>query len=224
MMTLQPTKAKYTGTVGEIAASLPGAAAIFKNFNIDFCCHGDVSLDEAAADRGIDVFMIEQALSTLQADDLPTPAKLSTGELTEYVQTRYHETQRREIAELIQLSRKVEAVHKDHPRAPAGLADVLRQMEGELEVHMKKEELILFPAMRWADTVLDAPISQMRHDHNDHALFLERLKGLTNDFTLPEDACRSWQALYSGLAKLADDLVEHIHIENNILFPRFEAR
>lgn len=224
-MTQQPLSAEHFGrTVGEIAASLPGAAAVFRKFKIDFCCHGDVSLDEAAAGRGLDVATIADALRSLDASDLPEPAKLTSADLIDHIQTRYHETHRREIAELIQLSRKVEAVHKEHPQAPLGLADLLRQIEGELEVHMKKEELILFPAMHWADTALDMPIGQMRHDHNDHAEFLDRLKAVTEDFTLPEGACRSWQALYAGLAKFADDLVEHIHIENNILFPRFESR
>ncbi|WP_373090098.1 iron-sulfur cluster repair di-iron protein [Sneathiella sp.] len=223
-MTIHATKPSlYNQTVGEIAAMRPGAAAIFRKLNINFCCHGDVTLDIAAKDQGLDVSFVEQALCALDVEDLPASTKLSSGELTEYIQSRYHETHRREIPELIMLSRKVEAVHKDHPDAPAGVALLLRAIEGELEVHMKKEELILFPAMRWTDTTLDAPISQMRHDHNDQGVFLERLKELTDNFNLPKEACRSWQALYIGLVKLTNDLVEHIHLENNVLFPRFET-
>jgi regulator of cell morphogenesis and NO signaling len=222
-MTIQVSKKPLSNqSVGEIAATLPGAAAIFRKFKIDFCCHGDVTLDVAAKAQELDLFFLEQALGALDPDDLPAPTKLSSGDLTEYIQSRYHETHRREIPELILLARKVEAVHRDNPKVPAGVATVLQQMEGELEVHMKKEELILFPAMRWADTTLDAPISQMRYDHTDHGACLERLKKLTDEFTLPEGACRSWQALYIGLAKLTEELQEHIHLENNVLFPRFE--
>lgn len=223
-MTVQFTKASLQDqTVGQIAASLPGASAIFRNFKIDFCCGGDVTLDIAAKDLGLDVFVIEQALSALQSHELPASTNLSSGELTEYIQSRFHDTHRREIPELILLARKVEAVHRDNPKVPAGVAALLKEMEGELEVHMKKEELILFPAMRWADTTLDAPISQMRYDHTDHGVYLQRLAELTDNFTLPEGACRSWQALYAGLAKLTEDLQEHIHLENNVLFPRFET-
>lgn len=223
-MTVQFTKASLQDqTVGQIAASLPGASAIFRNFKIDFCCGGDVTLDMAAKDLGLDLFVIEQALSALQSDELPASTNLSSGELTEYIQSRFHDTHRREIPELILLARKVEAVHRDNPKVPAGVAALLKEMEGELEVHMKKEELILFPAMRWADTTLDAPISQMRYDHTDHGVYLQRLAELADNFTLPEGACRSWQALYAGLAKLTEDLQEHIHLENNVLFPRFET-
>lgn len=128
----------------------------------------------------------------------------------------------RELPELIELARKVESVHRDHPQVPRGLVRLLQQIRGDLESHMKKEQLILFPAMqRHAGNGFDAPIAQMRHDHIDHGEHLRRLEDMTGGFALPDGACRSWQALYSGAAKLRDDLIEHIHLENNVLFPRF---
>ena len=146
-----------------------------------------------------------------------------TDDLIDHILTRYHETHRRELPELVKLGRKVEAVHSDHPQVPHGLADSLQQMLGKLEVHMKKEELILFPAMRRKSAGgLAVPIAQMRHDHDDHGEHLRRLGSITGNFTLPEGACRSWQALYAGSAKLSNDLMEHIHLENNVLFPRYE--
>jgi regulator of cell morphogenesis and NO signaling len=88
---------------------------------------------------------------------------------------------------------------------------------------MKKEELILFPAMRrQAHGGLDDPVAQMRHDHDDHGAHMRHLEDMTNGFAPPEGACRSWQALYVGTAKLTNDLMEHIHLENNVLFPRYE--
>jgi regulator of cell morphogenesis and NO signaling len=114
-------------------------------------------------------------------------------------------------------------VHAGDPSAPAGLASLLEKLIGELEVHMKKEELILFPAMmRSASGGLGAPVAEMRHDHDDQGVHLRKLEAITNGYALPAEACRSWQALYRGTAKLADDLMEHIHLENNVLFPRFE--
>ncbi len=212
-------------TVGEIAATVPGATAIFRRFKLDFCCGGDVALADAANDRGIAVADVEQALAALAEVEDAAPAAQETGELIDHILARYHETHRRELPELIRLARKVEAVHAERPDAPRGLADTLQEMLGELEVHMRKEELILFPAMRhFADGGgLDGPIAQMRHDHDDHGAQLQRLEEITGNFTLPEGACRSWQALYAGAAKLADDVREHIHLENNVLFPRYEA-
>lgn len=210
--------------VGEIAANLPGATGVFRRFGIDFCCHGDILLGEAAQTRGVDPETLEAALRELdvtRSSELPT----ETAELIDHILERYHETHRRQLPELIQLSRRVEQVHAGKLGVPAGLADILQRALGELEVHMRKEELILFPAMRREDGMrpLDGPTSQMREDHGDQAQMLERITRLTDDFTVPEGACGTWRALYAGAAEFKDDLIDHIHIENNILFPRFEG-
>lgn len=210
-------------TVGDIAATMPGATGIFRRFKLDFCCGGDIALENAARQRGIDLAEVEHALNALDELESATPVPQQTSELIDHILTRYHETHRRELPELVKLGRKVEAVHSDHPQAPRGLADTLQRMLGELEVHMKKEELILFPAMRQrSEGNLGVPIAQMRHDHDDHGEHLRKLESITDNFTLPEGACRSWQALYAGSAKLSNDLMEHIHLENNVLFPRYE--
>lgn len=147
-----------------------------------------------------------------------------TAPLIAHILTRYHEVHRRELPELLALARRVETVHAGHPDMPRGLGELLERIQRELESHMCKEELILFPAMarvEAADGGLEAPISRMRHEHDDHAASLRELEALTCDFALPDGACRTWQALYAGGAKLVDDLREHIHLENDLLFPRF---
>ncbi len=155
----------------------------------------------------------------------PSELPSDTAELIDHILERYHETHRRQLTELIQLARRVEQVHAGKPGVPSGLADILQRALGELEVHMRKEELILFPAMRRPDGMrpLDGPTSQMREDHSDQEEMLERVTAMTADFTAPEDACRTWRALYAGAAEFRNDLVDHIHIENHILFPRFET-
>lgn len=213
-------------TIGDIAATLPGATAIFRKFKIDFCCNGDLTLSGAAQRRGVDLGEVVQALETLGTDTGAgvAPSAMSSNELIDHIQTRYHEAHRRTLPELIKLSRKVEAVHREHPKVPAGLSDALQQIESELEQHMAKEEATLFPAIRQrTDGKLNAAINELRHEHDDQGTFLRSLENLTNDFTLPEGACRSWQALYISTAQLAEDLMEHIHLENNVLFPRFAA-
>lgn len=208
--------------IGDIATSLPGATGIFRKFRLDFCCGGDMILKEAAATRGADLGAVERELAMLNADaesEVPT----ETAALIDYIIYRYHETHRRQLPELHKLALKVEAVHKDHPKAPHGLADLLHRLIGELEVHMKKEELILFPLMKSrASCGAGGPIAQMRLDHDDHGEMLRKLEAMTDGFVPAEGACRSWQALYSGAAKFTDDIMEHISLENNVLFPRFE--
>ncbi|MCB1478764.1 MAG: hemerythrin domain-containing protein [Rhodobiaceae bacterium] len=145
------------------------------------------------------------------------------GELTRFIETRYHEKHRAQLPGIAALSDKVEAVHAGHEGVPAGLADVLRKMIGDLEVHMKKEELILFPAIRQEAKGLDAPITVMRADHDDHAGEIARIRQLTGDLTLPGDACRSWTRLYAELGDFLNDLENHIRLENDVLFPQFET-
>lgn len=213
-------------TVGEIAVTIPGATAVFRKFKIDFCCNGDLDLAAAAHRRNLDPTDVERALNALTTDGGPiaAPAAMGSEDLIDHIQERYHEAHRRDLPELIALSRKVEAVHREHSKVPAGLWEVLRQMQGELEQHMTREETTLFPAMRTrANGALDVTIGELRHEHDDQGVLLRRLESLTDDFTLPEGACRSWQALYVGTAQLAEDLMEHIHLENNVLFPRFTA-
>lgn len=144
------------------------------------------------------------------------------GELTQFIEIRYHAKHRAELPALAALAEKVESVHRDDVHVPAGLAALLRRMTGELEVHMKKEELILFPAMRNALAGLDSPITAMRQDHDDHTDELATIKRLTNNLTLPQDACGSWTRLYSDLSEFVNDLEEHIRLENDVLFPHFE--
>lgn len=211
-------------SVGDIAASMPGATAIFRRFRIDFCCNGDLDLEAAAQRRGVDAVELRRALEDLSAQSAEVPARMGSDELIEYIQSCYHQAHREQLPELIALSRKVEAVHREHPRVPAGLADALRHMAAELEAHMTREETSLFPAMRaGAAGGLGLSIDELRAEHDDHGQLVELVETITDRFTVPEGACRSWQALYVGAARLVDDLMEHIHLENNVLFPRFAA-
>lgn len=209
-------------TIGEIAATLPGATAVFRKFKLDFCCGGDAMLADAVRKRGLDIGLVEKTLAALFPSKL-APAPEATGALIDHILSRYHETHRRELPELVRLARKVEAVHAGHPEAPRGLADTLGAIATELEEHMQREEAELFPLMRQQhDAGAELPVAQMRHDHDRHGELLRRLDTLAHGFTLPEGACRSWEALYVGTDKLVDDVMEHIHLENNVLFPRFE--
>lgn len=219
--TMEPLRHR---NVGEIAVNVAGATGVFRRFGIDFCCHGDVPLEEAARRGGIDVDTLIDEISNLDGTAETSALPEETGALIDHILARYHDVHRLQVPELITLSRRVEQVHAGKPGVPAGLADMLQAALGELEVHMRKEELVLFPAMRRQGAgPLDGPISQMRHDHVDHGEVLEHIAKLTGDFTLPDGACGTWRALYAGAAQLRDDLIEHIHIENNILFPRFES-
>lgn len=209
-------------TLGEIAVALPGATALFRGMGLDYCCGGQITLGDAVAANSLDLHTIVAELRGLKQDGVSTPADLDTGSLIDTIITRFHRVHSKELPELIQLAERVEAVHQEHASVPAGLAALLKTMLGELTIHMQKEELVLFPQMKNGATMpLQFLISTMMAEHQEHGAHLEEIKRLTNDLVVPPDGCMTWRALYSGLTKFMDDLIEHIHIENNILFPRF---
>ena len=208
--------------IGQIAVQLPGATAVFRRLKLDFCCGGQVSLAKAAADKGLDADAVLAELAALQRSDA-VPEAASPSALIDHILARYHEVHRAQLPELIRMARRVEAVHRDHSEVPAGLADALEAMEQELLSHMHKEEAVLFPMLRaGGNSFVTQPIAMMRHEHNDHGEALEQIARLTHDITPPLGACNTWRALYAGLAQLRDDLINHIHLENNVLFPQFE--
>lgn len=221
--TTAPSQAAFASrTLADIASTLPGSAGVFRRHKLDFCCGGRVPLADAAAAKGLRLDEVEAELGAIAASRLPVSPPQSTDELISLIETRYHAAHRRELPELTRLARRVEAVHKDHADAPFGLATLLETMEGELETHMRKEEQVLFPLMRRGrDPLIVQPIAVLLAEHDDHGAHLRALERLTGEFTPPEDACPTWRALCVGVKKFADDLVEHIHTENNILFPRF---
>lgn len=144
-------------------------------------------------------------------------------ELTRYIEARYHARHRQQLPDLTDLAEKVETVHAGAEGLPEGLSKLLRRMIGEMEVHMKKEELILFPAIRkGGGPGIENPIHLMRADHDDQAGEVLEIRRLTAGLTLPDGACRTWAALYDGLDEFIADLEEHLRLENEVLFPQFE--
>jgi regulator of cell morphogenesis and NO signaling len=209
-------------TLAEIARELPGAAAVFRRYGLDYCCGGNQTLRAAASAAGIDPAELRSALADLAPQ--PTQAPDEPLALIAYILTRFHETHRRELPELIALARRVEQAHAEHPQVPRGLASLLEHMAGALEEHMLKEERILFPMMRAGGSpMIGCPIGVMQHEHVEHGERLRQLEALTRNHTPPAEACASWHALYAGTRKLVDDVMQHIHLENNVLFPQFSA-
>ncbi len=209
--------------IGQIAVQLPGATAVFRRLKLDFCCGGQVGLSKAASDKGLDAAVVLKELAALQRSD-SVPETTSPSALIDHILARYHEVHRQQLPELIRMAHRVEAVHRDNPQVPAGLADHLESMQEELLSHMLKEEQVLFPTLKTGgNPFVGQPIGMLRAEHVGHGEALDKLNALTNDATPPQGACNTWRALYAGIAQLGDDLINHIHLENNVLFPQFEA-
>lgn len=187
--------------IGQIAVQLPGATAVFRRLKLDFCCGGQVSLAKAAADKGLDADAVLAELAALQRSDA-VPEAASPSALIDHILARYHEVHRQQLPELIRMARRVEAVHRDNPHVPVGLADHLEAMHEELLSHMLKEEQVLFPMLKnGGNPFVGQPIGMMRAEHVDHGEALDKLNALTNDATPPKahatPGARSTQALPS---------------------------
>lgn len=208
--------------IGQIAVNLPGATAIFRHLKLDFCCGGQMPLSEAVVAKGLSLDVVVKALSALErTDDTAIPTDPEA--LIAHILERYHAVHREQLPELITMARRVEAVHKGHPDVPVGLGDLLEDMAHYLDSHMAKEESVLFPLLTTGGHALaDMPMKVMRMEHTDHGESLDRLLNLTNDVTPPLGACNTWRALYAGIDQFRNDLVNHIHLENNVLFRHFE--
>ena len=211
-------------TLADIAAALPGATVVFRRSKLDFCCGGRVKLADAVAAKGLDVGALEAELGAVAAQGLAGEAPQETGALIDFIETRFHAGHRRDLPELLRLARRVESVHGEHPEAPHGIFALLQRIAVELESHMEKEEQILFPLMRrGGHPMIGHPIAVMLQEHDDHGENLRALEAVAHGFEPPEEACPTWRALYVGARRLTDEVMEHIHLENNVLFPRFAA-
>ncbi len=210
--------------VGQIAASRAGAASVFQSFGIDFCCQGKRTLAEALDGQGIAPQPVLAALLSAAAEPLDDWREASTAALIDHIKTRYHAVHLAELPNLRDFAAKVETTHRKHPAVPAGLTEALSHLIAEIRLHQQREEVVLFPLLaQGGDDMARSAIQVMRAEHDDHGAALARIEAITGGRVAPQGACATWRALYMGLGKFRDDLTMHVHLENNILFPRFEA-
>lgn len=219
--------------VGEIVADDIRAAEVFKKLNIDFCCAGSLTLERACAKKGLDPAEVMAQVEAHLAGKEPIEdkfGKMCLTELADYIAVKHH-TYVRESSEFIDpLLDKVIRVHGDkHPELNE-VGDLFYASVNELQSHMKKEENILFPLIKALESgtikELDPkasvkyPIKMMESEHTQEGDRFMRIRELTNDYTPPEDACNTYKLTYYKLREFNDDLEQHIHLENNILFPK----
>jgi regulator of cell morphogenesis and NO signaling len=209
--------------LGQIAAAHPASTLVFLRHRLDFCCRGGQKLGDACRAAGLDP---QAVIAEIAAEDSKkSPERWDTKPLPaliDFILTRYHQPLRDDLPALINAARKVERVHAVKASCPRGLAAFLEQFQADLLQHLAKEEHVLFPAIQAQSSgvYVQMPIRVMTQEHDDHGGALRRLRELATDYVPPFDACATWRALYFGLEKLEAELMEHIHLENNVLFPR----
>lgn len=224
----KPTKEDQEETVGEIAAADMRKAEVFKKLGIDFCCGGKTTLKEAASTVGLSE---EELRTKLAAADQEghIPAHLDfnswdTSFLADYIKNIHHGYVREFGPILEQLANKVALRHGNgHPELPE-LAQHIHTLMGDLYTHLEKEEKTLFPLTKGLSSLTKEEITdiinELREEHEDVGAELTAFRKLTQDYTLPVNACNSYTYLFDSIQAFEQDLLQHVHLENNILFPK----
>jgi len=223
-------------TIGQMVAEDYRAAAIFKKYNIDFCCNGNRVLSEACEGKSIDSHSLINELNNLQADN-SNDADFNTWPLdllTDYIEKKHHRFVEKAIGEIKPFLQKIVAVHgNSHPEL-LKVRELFFEAANELTAHMKKEELILFPFVRKMTKFISEdksaemplfgsvqnPIRTMMHEHDIEGERFRTISTLTGNYTVPEDGCATYRVTFQLLEAFENDLHKHIHLENNILFPK----
>lgn len=212
-----------SATLSALASEFPAASRIFQTHRLDFCCGGGRPLEDACAERDLDpkAILLEIEATLVELPPNESWSRRPLPELVDHIVRTFHEPLRPELERLRRMAARVEKVHGDKPEHPQGLADHLGAVKAEVESHLAKEEGILFPMiLAGHGRAALGPVAMMTREHDQHGENLRKIRKLTGDLVPPAHACTTWRALYLGLEQLEADLMEHIHLENNILFPR----
>jgi regulator of cell morphogenesis and NO signaling len=223
-------------TVGAIVRNNPARSRIFENLGIDYCCGGKKPLAEACQAKGLDPATVAAMLSAL--DDAPVGTtvnadKMTLSELCDHIESVHHAYLREELPRLDFMTRKVAAVHGEHEPRLLEVRRVFESFQAEILSHTSEEDQVVFPAIRQLESAdagngavpanFPALFSKLESEHESAGAALGRFHELTDHYTPPDWACNTFRALYDGLAELEKHTHQHVHLENNVLFPKAQA-
>lgn len=223
-------------TVGEIVRAVPARSRLFENLGIDYCCGGKKSLAEACRANELDPATVVAMLSALEEapDAAADPQAMTLSELCDHIEQVHHGYLREELPRLDFMTRKVAAVHGEHEPRLVEIRRVFESFNAELTSHTGEEEEMIFPEIRRLEAVaagkatlpstLPASLEKLECEHDRAGAALAQFKVLSDNYTPPAWACNTFRALYDALAQLEKNMHQHVHKENNVLFPRVLAR
>ncbi|WP_298883959.1 iron-sulfur cluster repair di-iron protein [uncultured Polaribacter sp.] len=223
-------------TVAEVVTNNIKTADIFKKHGIDFCCGGGVSIKKACEKNNVVFSDLEKELSNVnnKVSIANNYDSWKLDFLVDHIENIHHKYVEENTSIVLQYAAKVAKVHGHHYVEVVRINDLFIEVANELTTHMKKEELILFPFIKQLIKAeekgekvnlphfgtVNNPIAMMEDEHENAGDIFKEIKKLSNNFTPPEGACNTFKALYSKLEEFEQDLHQHIHLENNILFPK----
>jgi regulator of cell morphogenesis and NO signaling len=227
-----------TQSVREIVATQPSAAKVFQRFDIDLCSQAEKSLDGACADLQLSIDQVLEKLAdaeTQKCGGPPVdPASLPIGRLIQHIVRVHHQYVRQELPKLAEMAQKLAAKRSDRAPELKNVEELLEALRAEMFAHIQKEEQVLFPFISQMDQdsivayppahacfrSVAHPVSKMMQEHESANQIVAELRRLTLDFQPPEWACATHITLFAGLREFETDLKQHVHLENDVLFPR----
>lgn len=222
-------------TVAQLAIVQPGALTVFTKYNIDYCCGGHRSLEEACQRIGLDPDKIRDEISQTSPTDSTQPLRPDSWSsifLADFIVENHHSFVKKAIPELEALLDKVCDRHGNDCIELVKIRECFQDLSEELTNHMQKEEMILFPAIKRLEAqhlenhpierIIQAPISAMEDEHESAGDLIKQIRFLSSNYTPPDFACPTFQVTYRKLKEFDNDLMRHIHLENNILFARYK--
>lgn len=226
--------------VSDIVIQFPKASDYFRDHKIDFCCGGKRPLTEAVEEKGLDINQVLEELRNLADNHAGLNedheganyfTEMSSEALIHYIVSKHHDYLREELPAIYKNVARVNRVHGDHDLHLAQLYVLFTQLKDELLEHTSNEEEQIFPKMVALDQSVDGSANQelnnaigtLEEEHDKAGDILKEIREITNDFTPPINACTTYRLTYERLAELERMTYEHVHLENNILFPRFQA-
>jgi len=227
-----PTPSLAARTVADVVADNYARAAVFKNHGIDFCCGGGRSVEDACARAGVPVESL--AVEIASADDRSAaaghwddPRSWDLDLIVDHIVKTHHRYVRRALPALVQFTTKVARVHGEARPALVRVAQLTEELARVMPAHLEEEESDLFPAITSEagsdPSALEDVIRELEEDHDHAGGILRELRELTAGFSPPPEACNTWRASWKLLAEFEEDLHRHVHLENNVLFPRAVA-
>ena len=222
-------------TLAQIVTNNHKAASIFEKHHLDFCCKGKRTLEQACSESDI---KIEEVIEQLEKVGETNGSKtnyneLSLAQLSEHIVSTHHNYVKNEMPALLGYLQKVASKHGDRHPEMNKVFQIFGAVKEEMEFHMQKEEMVLFPRIKDIEnqiqegkkvvinsSYLQSPINMMEQEHDHAGSMLAEIRNLTNNYNPPADACTTYQLSFASLQAFELDLHRHVHLENNILFPK----
>jgi regulator of cell morphogenesis and NO signaling len=219
-------------TIAEIVSDDISTASVFKKYQLDFCCGGGKTISKACENSNINVDDVLKDLENVNVDNSNPNLNFKDWKLDfliDYIINIHHTYVNDNIAIINEFAQKVALVHGDHNPENIEIANLFETLSNELLAHMQKEEKILFPAIKemvqngnknFQFGSIENPVKMMEQEHDSAGDIIKKIQQLSNNFTTPDHACNTYKALYHMLEEFTNDLFQHIHLENNILFQK----